>query len=225
MSGETGLRERKKQRMYQTISEAAISLFLRRGFDQVSVADVAAAAEVSKPTLFRYFPAKEDLVLHRFADHEDEAARVVRDRPAGESPLAALRRHFLEGLERRDPVTGLNDAEGVLAFHRLLYGTPSLVARLFAYVSRSEEALASALAQAGPGGGAGEEPGGGPDGGPDGLAARLAAGQIITVQRILAEDNWRRIAEGATAEEVHPDAVAAADRAFAMLRSGLTPYA
>ncbi|MEU1792529.1 TetR family transcriptional regulator [Streptomyces sparsogenes] len=221
MSGETGLRERKKQRMYQTISEAAISLFLRRGFDQVSVADVAAAAEVSKPTLFRYFPAKEDLVLHRFADHEDEAARVVRDRPAGQSPLAALRRHFLEGLERRDPITGLNDAEGVLAFHRLLYGTPSLVARLFAYVSRSEEALASALAEAGPGGGADDEPGGGPDG----LAARLAAGQIITVQRILAEDNWRRIAEGATAEEVHPGAVAAADRAFAMLRSGLTPYA
>ncbi|MFK4187647.1 TetR/AcrR family transcriptional regulator [Streptomyces sparsogenes] len=225
MSGETGLRERKKQRMYQTISEAAISLFLRRGFDQVSVADVAAAAEVSKPTLFRYFPAKEDLVLHRFADHEDEAARVVRDRPAGESPLAALRRHFLEGLERRDPITGLNDAEGVLAFHRLLYGTPSLVARLFAYVSRSEEALASALAETGPGGGADEGPDDEPGGGPDGLAARLAAGQIITVQRILAEDNWRRIAEGATAEEVHPGAVAAADRAFAMLRSGLTPYA
>ncbi|MEU5610363.1 TetR family transcriptional regulator [Streptomyces sparsogenes] len=225
MSGETGLRERKKQRMYQTISEAAISLFLRRGFDQVSVADVAAAAEVSKPTLFRYFPAKEDLVLHRFADHEDEAARVVRDRPAGESPLAALRRHFLEGLERRDPITGLNDAEGVLAFHRLLYGTPSLVARLFAYVSRSEEALASALTETGPGGGADEGPDDEPGGGPDGLAARLAAGQIITVQRILAEDNWRRIAEGATAEEVHPGAVAAADRAFAMLRSGLTPYA
>ncbi|OMI35034.1 TetR family transcriptional regulator [Streptomyces sparsogenes DSM 40356] len=219
--------------MYQTISEAAISLFLHRGFDQVSVADVAAAAEVSKPTLFRYFPAKEDLVLHRFADHEDEAARVVRDRPAGQSPLAALRQHFLEGLERRDPITGLNDAEGVLAFHRLLYGTPSLVARLFAYVSRSEEALASALAEAGPGDGAGggpgegrgDQPGGGADGGTEGLAARLAAGQIITVQRILAEDNWRRIAEGATAEEVHPGAVAAADRAFAMLRSGLTPYA
>ncbi|GAA2337005.1 TetR family transcriptional regulator [Streptomyces cuspidosporus] len=237
MSGETGLRERKKQRMYQTISEAAISLFLQRGFDQVSVADVAAAAEVSKPTLFRYFPAKEDLVLHRFADHEDEAARVVRDRPAGQSPLAALRQHFLEGLERRDPITGLNDAEGVLAFHRLLYGTPSLVARLFAYVSRSEEALASALAEAGPGDGAGggpgdgrdDQPGGGADDGADsgaeGLAARLAAGQIITVQRILAEDNWRRIAEGATAEEVHPGAVAAADGAFAMLRSGLTPYA
>lgn len=214
MSGETGLRERKKQRMYRTISETAISLFLRRGFDQVSVADVAAAAEVSKPTLFRYFPAKEDLVLHRFADHEDEAGRVVRDRPAGQSPLAALRQHFLMGLERRDPVTGLSDADGVLAFHRLLYGTPSLVARLFDYISRSEEALAAALAAAPAGGGE-----------PDDLSARLAAGQIIAVQRILAMDNWRRIDAGATADEVHPGAVAAADRAFAMLRSGLSPYA
>ncbi|MFI0731622.1 TetR/AcrR family transcriptional regulator [Streptomyces sp. NPDC021225] len=214
MSGETGLRERKKQRTYRTISETAISLFLRHGFDQVSVADVAAAAEVSKPTLFRYFPTKEDLVLHRFADHEDEAGRVVRERPAGQSPLAALRQHFLTGLERRDPVTGLSDAEGVLAYHRLLYGTPSLVARLFDYVSRSEAALAAALGVAPTGGGE-----------PDDLTPRLAAGQIIAVQRILALDNWRRIDAGATADEVHPGAVAAADRAFAMLRSGLAPYA
>ncbi len=66
-----GLRERKKQRMFQTLSDVAIGLFLERGFDAVSVAEVAAAAEVSKPTLFRYFPAKEDLVLHRVAADPD----------------------------------------------------------------------------------------------------------------------------------------------------------
>lgn len=206
------MRERKKQRMYRTISETAISLFLERGFDQVSVADVAAAAEVSKPTLFRYFPSKEDLALHRFADHEDEAARVVRDRAKGESPLDALRRHFLAGLERHDPVTGLNDDADVLAFHRLLYGTPSLVARLFAYISRSEEALAKALREAAPEG-------------TDEIAARIAAGQIIATQRILAQETWRRIEAGATAWGVHPEAAAAAERAFGMLRSGLVPYA
>lgn len=81
--GEMGLRERKKQRMYQAVSETAIGLFLEKGFDAVSVAEIAAAAEISKPTLFRYFPAKEDLVLHRFADHEDEAARVVAGRAEG----------------------------------------------------------------------------------------------------------------------------------------------
>ncbi|MFD7876283.1 TetR family transcriptional regulator [Streptomyces sp. NPDC059766] len=196
--GNGGLRERKRQRMYQDVSDTAVGLFLERGFDAVSVAEVAAAAGISKPTLFRYFPTKEDLVLHRFADHEDEAARVVT---AGPTPLAALRRHFLDGLERCDPVTGLNDHPAVLAFHRLLYGTPALVARLYPYLERSEAALAGALG--------------------GGLEARLAAGQIIAVQRILAQDNWRRIAEGEPVARVRPDAVAAAERAFGALAAGL----
>ncbi|WP_179382225.1 TetR family transcriptional regulator [Streptomyces sp. SA15] len=199
---EIGLRERKKQRMYQVVSDIAIRLFLEKGFDAVSVAEVAAAAEISKPTLFRYFPAKEDLVLYRFADHEDEAARVV----SGEaSPIGALRRHFLEGLERHDPVTGLNDAPEVLAFHALLYGTPSLVARLYGYQERSEAALAEALG--------------------GGLDARLAAGQIVAVQRILALENWRRIAAGERLADVRADAVAAAERAFGLLAAGLPSFA
>ncbi|MEV0117877.1 TetR/AcrR family transcriptional regulator [Streptomyces sp. NPDC050844] len=204
--GAPGLRERKKQRMYQAVSEAAIALFLEKGFEKVPVAEVAAAADISKPTLFRYFPTKEDLVLHRFADHQDEAARVVTARPAKRTPLDALQRHFLDGLERQDPVTGLCDHPAVLAFHRLLYGTPSLVARLYEYQDRSEHSLAEAL-------------GGAP------LPARLAAGQIIAVQRILAMENWRRIDAGESADAVWPDAAAAANRAFGQLRSGLTPYA
>jgi AcrR family transcriptional regulator len=195
---EIGLRERKRQRMFRHVSDIAVGLFLEKGFDAVSVAEVAAAAEISKPTLFRYFPAKEDLVLHRIADHEGEAARVAGEGPA---PLAALRRHFLDGLERSDPVTGLNDRPDVLAFHRLLYGTPALVARLHGHLERSEAALAEAL-------------------GGD-LDARLAAGQIIAVQRILAQDNWRRIAAGERAQDVRADAVAAAERAFARLAAGL----
>jgi AcrR family transcriptional regulator len=196
-----GLRERKKQQTYQRVSDIAITLFLEKGFDAVSVAEIAAAAGISKPTLFRYFPAKEDLVLHRFADHEDEAARVVRAAGAGVSPVDALRRHFLEGLSREDPVTGLNGAPGVLAFHRLLYGTPSLVARAYEYQQRSEAVLAVALG--------------------DTLAARLAAGQIIAVQRILAQENWRRIAAGEAVEAVREDAVAAAEEAFGQLAAGL----
>ncbi|MEU0299168.1 TetR family transcriptional regulator [Streptomyces sp. NPDC006175] len=200
------LRERKKQLTYEAVSEAAISMFLERGFDKVSVAEVAAAADISKPTLFRYFPAKEDLVLHRFADHEDEAARVVTGRPDGTSPLDALRRHFLDGLDRRDPVTGLCDHPDVLAFHRLLYGTPSLVARLYGYQGRSEAALARALDPGTP------------------VAARLAAGQIIAVLRILADENWRRIDAGESAGQVHADAVEAAALAFAQLENGLLKH-
>lgn len=198
---EIGLRERKKQRMYQAVSDIAIGLFLEKGFDAVSVAEVAAAAEISKPTLFRYFPAKEDLVLYRFADHEAEAARVVTGRAQGQSATDALLEHFLDGLRRHDPVTGLNDHPNVLAFHRLLYGTPSLAARAYAYVERSEAALAEAL-------------------GGD-LDARLAAGQITAVRRILALENWRRIAEGERAAEVRRDAVTAARRAFSGLAAGL----
>ncbi|MET9802975.1 TetR family transcriptional regulator [Streptomyces sp. NPDC006368] len=214
----SGLRERKKRLTYEAISEAAIALFLEKGFDRVSVAEVAAAADVSKPTLFRYFPAKEDLVLHRFADHQDEAARVVRARPAHTGPLDALHRHFLDGLARRDPVTGLSDEPSVLAFHRLLYGTPSLVARLYAYQGTSERVLAEALGEVFGGEAVGPAADGVVAGG---VAARLAAGQIVAVLRILAEENWRRISAGETAGAVEPDAMAAADLAFRQLGEGL----
>ncbi|WP_161369169.1 TetR family transcriptional regulator [Streptomyces sp. SID5643] len=197
-----GLRERKKQRMYETVSDIAVRLFLEKGFDAVSVAEVAAAAEISKPTLFRYFPAKEDLVLYRIADHEGEAARVVA-RAEG-TAVEALRRHFLEGLERADPVTGLSDHPDVLAFHSLLYGTPSLVARAYTHQERSETALAEVL-------------------GGD-LDARLAAGQIMAVLRVLALENWRRIAAGERVTDVRPEAVAAAERAFGRLAAGLPPH-
>ncbi|MBE1488534.1 TetR/AcrR family transcriptional regulator [Plantactinospora soyae] len=211
MTERPGLRERKRQRTHDALSEAAISLFLRHGYDQVSVADVAAAAEVSKPTLFKYFPSKEDLVLHRILDHRAEAARVVRNSSPGQPPLPALHRHFLAGLARRDPVTGLNDHPQVLAFHGMVFGTPSLAARVAQYATDDEEALTEALAEAAPAAGA--------------LDARLAASQIVAVQRVLARENWRRLTEGRSATEVHPDAVAAADRAFHLLAGGLTGYA
>ncbi|MGP3986141.1 TetR/AcrR family transcriptional regulator [Streptomyces sp. 3N207] len=215
-----GLRERKRQRTYRAISDAAVALFLEKGFDAVSVSEIAEAAEVSKPTLFRYFPAKEDMALYRFADHEDEAARVVAGRGEGVRPLTALEDHFLAGLQARDPVTGLCDAPEVLAFHRLLYGTPSLVARLHSYTARSEQALAARLA---------EETATDKDASADqdasALTAQLAAGQIVTTQRVLAMANWRRISQGASADSVFESASEDARHAFALLRTGLTPFA
>jgi AcrR family transcriptional regulator len=193
----TGLRARKKARTRDAIADAAISLFLAHGFDQVSVNDIAAAAEVSKPTLFRYFATKEDLVLHRFADHSGESARVVHDRQPDVSPITALHRHFRAGLDRYEPVTGLNDHPEVVAFHRLVFSTPSLAGRLTRYMLVDEEALAAAL---GPG-----------------IEARLRAAQVLAVQRVLARTNWQKIAEGRTARDVHPEAVADADQAFALL--------
>lgn len=198
MNEPPGLRARKKARTHDAIAGAAISLFLERGFDRVSVNDIAAAAEISKPTLFRYFPSKEDLVLHRFADHQGEAARVVRDRGAGAGPVTALHGHFRAGLDHRDPVTGLNDHPEVVAFHRLVFTTPSLAGRLARYQLEDEEALADALGE--------------------GIQARLRAAQVLAVQRVLARANWQKIADGRTARDVHPEAVADADQAFEQLR-------
>ncbi|MGW6501250.1 TetR family transcriptional regulator [Nonomuraea angiospora] len=196
----TGLREIQRQRVHEAISTAAISLFLERGFDEVPVTEIAAAAGVSKPTLFKYFPTKEDLVLHRIADHQGEAARVVRGREPGERPLEALRRHFLDGLARRDPVTGLNDHPEVVAYHRMVFSTPSLAARLFQHMAQDEEALAGALGEI-----------------TDELTAGLVAGQVLAAQRVLARRNWAMLAEGRPMAEVEREAIRAVERAFSML--------
>ena len=77
-----GLRERKKEQTRQLIAETARRLFSERGFDRVTVAEVARAAEVSEQTVFNYFPTKEDLVL---------AASVLRGRAAADDPRARIR--------------------------------------------------------------------------------------------------------------------------------------
>ncbi len=205
MENATGLRENKKLRTRRQLAATALELFLERGFDAVSVADVAAAAEVSKPTLFRYFPSKEDLVLDRFADHQDEAARIVRDRAPGRSPVGALHEHFVVALGERDPITGLCDHPSVLAFQKLVYSTAGLEARLAHYSAREVELLADVLeAESVPP-----------------LAARLAALNLVTARQELGRSNYRRIDAGKSADEAHPEALAEADQAFGMLAGGL----
>ncbi|MDT0468531.1 helix-turn-helix domain-containing protein [Streptomyces sp. DSM 41699] len=206
VDGKPGLRERKKRRTHAAISDAAIALFLEHGFNQVSVAQVAEAAEVSKRTLFAYFPAKEDLVVHRLADHETEAARVVRSRPPGTAPLTALREHFLQGLRERDPITGLNDHPHIRSLTRMILDTPSLVARMAGFKAGAEHALAEAL----------QETADTPE-----LTARLAAVQIVAVQWALAQDNAARLAYGEPADERYAGALADAEHAFALLENGL----
>ncbi|GAA1593274.1 TetR family transcriptional regulator [Kribbella hippodromi] len=191
----TGLRERKKQQTYDALSQAAIALFLEHGFDEVGVADIAAAVDVSKPTLFKYFPTKEDLVMHRIADHRQEAARIVESAP--EPPVQALRTHFLTGLAKREPTTGLNDHPQVLAYYNLVFTTPALATRLRQFMDADERALAGVL-------------------GGD-LEAELLAAQVLSTQRILAYRNWRALSEGQSATARYTTAVAEAETAFARL--------
>ncbi|MEV1170452.1 TetR family transcriptional regulator [Nonomuraea sp. NPDC049784] len=205
----TGLRERKRARTHAAISEAAIALFLERGFDQVSVAEVAEAAEVSKRTLFAYFPAKEDLVVHRFADHETEAGRVVRARPPDVGPLAALRDHFLDGLRDRDPITGLNDVPEIIALTRMVRENPALRTRAIRFQEGSEQALAEALQDTA---------------GVPALTARLAAMQVVGMHWLLSMDNSQALADGQSADERYPQAVADAEHAFTLLSEGLAGH-
>ncbi|MEU9345409.1 TetR family transcriptional regulator [Streptomyces sp. NPDC048278] len=205
MNQRMGLRETKKERTRETVSATAIRLFLDRGFDQVSITEIAEAAEISRRTLFAYFPTKEDLVLHRFADHESEAARIVRTRAAGRQPLDALREALLDALARRDPNTGLNDTPEIVAFLRMVFDTESLAARLTRYTARGTEALAEALRETGA----------------DPLVARLAAAQVIAVQRQLAVLNHVALAAGESADARHPEAVRATHQAFDLLDGGL----
>ncbi|MEU4893580.1 TetR family transcriptional regulator [Streptomyces sp. NPDC044780] len=201
-----GLRERKKQRTREAISDAAIALFIERGFHEVSVAQIAEAAEVSKRTLFAYFPTKEDLVVHRMADHETESARVVRARPARTTPLTALRDHFLDGLRRRDPITGLNDTPEIRELTQLIFRTPALIDRMQRFKAGGERALTEAL----------RDTADAPD-----LIARMASVQVIAVQWALSTENFERLASGETADVRYPDAVRDAEAAFALLANGL----
>jgi AcrR family transcriptional regulator len=115
-----GRRERKKAATRQAIADAALRLFLERGYDRVSIKDIAEAADVSTTTLFKHFPGKEALVFDREEDREAELVAAVRGRPAGQDILDALREHVLASWLRvashplRDEFTALVDSTPAL---------------------------------------------------------------------------------------------------------------
>src|SRR5262245_7893702 len=124
----TGLRERKKEQTRQHIAETARRLFGERGFDQVTVAEIARAADVSAQTVFNYFPTKEDLVYWRLGAFEAELLEAVRERSAAEPALAAFKRFLLSQrglLGQSDPAA----YEQLVALTRTIVASPALQAR------------------------------------------------------------------------------------------------
>src|SRR5919197_6500938 len=106
MDQQVGLRERKKRQTREAIAETARRLFSERGFERVTVAEIARAAGVAEKTVFNYFPTKEDLVYWRLESFEDELLETIRGRQPGESILAAFGRFVLTRrglLAERDP--------------------------------------------------------------------------------------------------------------------------
>jgi AcrR family transcriptional regulator len=135
MAQAKGLREQKKEQTRAAIAYTAIGLFLQRGFEQVSIAEIAEAAGVAKQTVTNYFPNKEDLVLSGQQTLTPDLAGAIRGRGPGESPVAALYRLVRSELDRRAEWTGLHD--GVTQFARMSLASPTLIeafARLWAEV-------------------------------------------------------------------------------------------
>ncbi len=198
----------KKQQTRQNISNQATRLFLRHGFDRVTIADVAAAAQVAKMTVTNYFPRKEDLALDLRDAFVERLAATVAERPAGEPALAALRREFQRAVDRRDPVIGFSGRD----FARMLVQSPALVARLREFHEEREAALAAVLAA---------ETGAGPD---DPLP-RLVAAQLGGVHRVLFQETLRRTLNGETDDEIAAALTASARTAFDLLEPALADYA
>jgi AcrR family transcriptional regulator len=141
---EAGLRERKKARTREDIAAAAMALFTERGFDAVTVADVARAADVSEKTVFNYFPAKEDLVSHRGVERTAELVEALRARRPGESVLEPFRRMTDELLDAVES----GPVEAIVAVPRLVMGSATLRERLLIGWEREAATLTPAIAEA-----------------------------------------------------------------------------
>ncbi|MEU6554669.1 TetR/AcrR family transcriptional regulator [Streptomyces sp. NPDC046915] len=138
-----GLRERKKRQTRQYISDVATGLFVERGFDAVTVAEIAEAADVSVNTVYNYFPAKEDLFLDRSAGLIDRLARWVRGRGVGESAAGAVLRELREEVEAVSPRVGL--MPGYARFMRVIEEAPALRSRLWGVMQEAQANLEQAL--------------------------------------------------------------------------------
>ena len=141
MGQKTGLRERKKAHTRRHIAETAARLFATRGYDDVSMADVAEAAEVSDQTVYNYFPAKQDLVLDRSEEIREQYARTVLERPIWLSPADALRVVARQDIEQYR-TADRNAARG--EFPALNVSSPTI--HRFALEARDQQADAVAAA-------------------------------------------------------------------------------
>jgi len=136
LSERPGLRERKKEATLERLREVALELFVERGYDAVSVDDIAEVAEVSKTTFYRYFLSKEDLLFGRAAEHLALVRAVLDERPLEESPVEASRHAFRAVAEVYQA-----DPDQKLAMSCIIRSTPSLAAGSQANQTAWEELL------------------------------------------------------------------------------------
>ena len=133
-----GLRESKKLRTRQEIADKAMELFVKRGFDHVTVAEVADAAGVSEKTVFNYFHTKEDLFFDEVPAREAALVEAIRNREPGESVVARLRRLHVGQCGRLT-------SPGFATFARVIEESSALQAKELAVMARLTEVLARAI--------------------------------------------------------------------------------
>lgn len=193
------LREQKKRQTRQRISDAATQLFVERGFDDVTVAEVARAAEVSAMTVFNYFPRKEDLFLDRIPEAVELLVGAVREREPHESPVNAVRRALLRLLDERHPLAAL--ADRFVPFWQIVLGSPALRARAREGVEEVESALAAAIADTGRYAPGSERP-------------MLEAALTVAAYRTVYVTAARRLMAGERADDIAEEHRALVNRAF-----------
>jgi AcrR family transcriptional regulator len=212
MSGRPGLRERKKQQTRDLLERSARRLFAERGFERVSIAEIARAAGVSEATVFNYFPTKDDLVYSGMQAFQDALLRAIRERPAGEPVLAAFSRFVLEpgGLLA---AADAGAAEELGRVSRLIASSPALLAREAEILAGYTDTLAGVIA---------EETGAGRDD----PRPWIAANALMGVHRALVAYVRRRILAGHDRlPDLARDVRAFGESAFALLAGGLGGYA
>jgi AcrR family transcriptional regulator len=212
VTAELGLRERKKERTRQLLADTARRLFSERGFEQVSVAEIAHAAEVSPATVFNYFPNKEDLVYGRFEAFEQRLLTAIRDRPRGETVIAAFKNFILEprGLLA---TTDEAKAKELLALTRMITASPALLARERQILARYTDALAKLIADET--GASGGDP-----------RPYVVANALIGVHRSLIAYVRQRLEAGTpNRRRLARDTRERGEKALALLAEGLGDYA
>lgn len=201
-----GLRERKKQMTRQTILDVAERLFAERGYDNVTVAEIADTANISVKTLFVYFDSKEDLVFGGEDETRDALLEAIGTRPAGTSALEAMR-SFLKDLAHQDET-----ASGVESFHAAYGDVPQLHSRMLLMYERFEQALAARLAA--DTAAAATDP-----------APRLAAAQLVSLLRLTTSDEAREHIASRPKAQRGRALLAWIDQSADLLAAGLADYA
>lgn len=208
VSAQPGLRERKKQQTRQAIAEAARRLFAERGFEAVTVAEVAREADVSEGTVFNYFPTKEDLFYREMEVFEAELLDAVRNRAAGDSIPVAFQRFVLE---RSSRLASEEVADVIADAARIVGGSPALKAREREIVAHYTDSLAKLIAE--------ETRASAGD-----IVPAVVANALMGVQRALVGHVHASVLAGRRGPELAAEVRSKGKRAFARLEQGLAGY-